>query len=126
MQKCLDNLEKCPLDYEGGPETTKYLERLDYEMNIIYKMGFCNYFLIVEDYVTWAENNGIITGPGRGSAAGSLISYLLGITKIDPIKYNLLFERFLNRGRAKYPLVSFDEVPLDEWIKKNNNKVSPF
>ena len=74
----------------------KYKERLLYELDIINKMGFSNYFLIVFDYVRYAKKNGILIGPGRGSAVSSLVSYSLGITEIDPLKYNLLFERFLN------------------------------
>ena len=72
-----------------------YIKRLEYELSIINKMGFCNYFLVVWDYVKYAKFHDILVGPGRGSAAGSLVSYTLGITDIDPIKYNLLFERFL-------------------------------
>ena len=83
-------------------------ERLEYELGIITKMGFSSYFLIVQDYVNWAKNNGVITGPGRGSAAGSLIAYLLRITNIDPIKYNLLFERFLNPERVSMPDIDVD------------------
>ena len=75
-------------------------ERLEYELSIISKMGFSSYFLIVQDYVNWAKQNRIVVGPGRGSAGGSLVAYLLNITNIDPIKYGLLFERFLNPGRA--------------------------
>ena len=74
----------------------EYLDRLEYELSIIKKMGFCDYFLVVWDYVKYAKFNDILVGPGRGSAAGSLVSYAIGITEIDPIKYDLLFERFLN------------------------------
>ncbi len=88
------------------PDT--YLTRLNYELNIINKMGFCNYFLIVYDYVKYAKQNKILVGPGRGSAAGSLASYTLGITDIDPIKYNLLFERFLNPERITMPDIDID------------------
>ena len=85
-----------------------YLDRLKYELNIINKMGFCNYFLVVWDYVKYAKENGILVGPGRGSAAGSLVSYCLNITTIDPIKYNLLFERFLNPERISMPDIDID------------------
>ena len=85
-----------------------YLERLKYELEIINKMGFCNYFLVVWDYVNFAKQNKILTGPGRGSAAGSLVSYCLGITSVDPIKYNLLFERFLNPDRVTMPDIDID------------------
>lgn len=92
----------------GDAITQDMLDRLDYEFGIISKMGFASYFLIVQDYVNWAKNNGVITGPGRGSAAGSLIAYLLRITNIDPIKYNLLFERFLNPERVSMPDIDVD------------------
>ncbi|MEA2113694.1 MAG: DNA polymerase III subunit alpha [Patescibacteria group bacterium] len=84
------------------------LERLNYELKIINKMGFDAYFLIVHDFVSWAKSQGIGVGPGRGSAAGSLIAYLLGITEIDPLKYNLLFERFLNPERVSMPDIDLD------------------
>jgi DNA polymerase III subunit alpha len=84
------------------------LERMEYELSIIEKTGFASYFLIVQDFVNWAKNQGIVVGPGRGSAAGSFISYLIGITNIDPIKYNLLFERFLNPERISMPDVDMD------------------
>ena len=85
-----------------------YQERLKYELDIINKMGFCNYFLIVYDYVKYAKENGILVGAGRGSAASSLVSYLLNITEIDPLKYNLLFERFLNPERISMPDIDID------------------
>lgn len=86
----------------------KYKERLLYELDIINKMGFSNYFLIVFDYVRYAKKNGILIGPGRGSAVSSLVSYSLGITEIDPLKYNLLFERFLNPERITMPDIDID------------------
>ena len=76
------------------------LDRLEYELSVIKKTGFSSYFLIVQDFVNWAKQNRIVVGPGRGSAAGSIVSYILGITNVDPLKYNLLFERFLNPERA--------------------------
>ena len=85
-----------------------YQERLDYELDVIKKMGFVDYFLIVYDYVLFAKKNGILVGAGRGSAAGSLVSYSLGITDVDPIKYNLLFERFLNPERVTMPDIDID------------------
>ncbi len=85
-----------------------YIERLTYELNIIKNMGFCNYFLVVYDFIKFAKKNNILVGPGRGSAAGSLVSYCLGITDIDPIKYNLLFERFLNPERVTMPDIDTD------------------
>lgn len=86
----------------------EYLERLNKELAVIDKMGFNDYFLIVYDYVLYAKKNNILVGPGRGSAAGSLVSYTLGITDVDPIKYNLLFERFLNIERVTMPDIDID------------------
>lgn len=86
----------------------KYIERLDYELSVIEKMGFSDYFLVVWDYVKYAKFNNILVGPGRGSAAGSLVSYAIGITDVDPIKYDLLFERFLNPERITMPDIDID------------------
>ena len=83
-------------------------KRLTYELQVIGQTGFASYFLIVADFVSWARQNGIVVGPGRGSAAGSLVSYLLGITNIDPLEYNLLFERFLNPERIAMPDIDLD------------------
>jgi len=98
--------------------SSEYQERLDYELSVIKQMGFCDYFLVVWDYVKFAKFNGILVGPGRGSAAGSLVSYTLGITDIDPIKYDLLFERFLNPERVTMPDIDidFDNERIDEVI----------
>lgn len=85
-----------------------YFERLDEELALIDKMGFSGYFLVVSDFVTWAKENDIPVGPGRGSAAGSLVAYALSITDIDPIKYKLLFERFLNPERVSLPDIDVD------------------
>mgnify|MGYP001572675804 CR=1 FL=1 len=101
---CLDGLEK---RYGANSEKT-IIERLEYELKVIQETGFASYFLIVQDFVGWAKQNGIVVGPGRGSAAGSLVSYLLGITNIDPIRYNLLFERFLNPERISMPDIDLD------------------
>lgn len=92
----------------GDSVNRVYIDRLKYELNVINSMGFCDYFLIVYDYVKFAKEKGILVGPGRGSAAGSLVSYLLNITTIDPIKYNLLFERFLNPERITMPDIDID------------------
>lgn len=92
----------------GGAITPEYQERLEYELSIIEKMDYPEYFLIVQDFINWARENQIVVGPGRGSAAGSFVSYLTGITNIDPIKYNLLFERFLNPERVSMPDVDMD------------------
>lgn len=88
-----------------GPEIQ---ERLTYELSIIKKMGFANYFLIVQDFVMFAKNAGILVGPGRGSAAGSIIAYVLNITDVDPLRFNLLFERFLNPERVSMPDIDID------------------
>ncbi len=90
------------------PVTDQLRERLDYELAVIRQMGFVDYFLIVWDYIRYARSVGIAVGPGRGSAAGSLVSYTLGITKLDPIRYNLLFERFLNPNRVSMPDIDVD------------------
>lgn len=86
----------------------EYATRMKYELSVIEKTGFASYFLIVQDFVNWAKNNGVVVGPGRGSAAGSLVAYLTNITDLDPIKYNLLFERFLNPERISMPDVDMD------------------
>lgn len=91
-----------------GKIPNKYKERLIYELKVINEMGFPNYFLIVYDFVKFAKKNKILVGPGRGSAAGSLVAYSLGITDIDPLKYNLLFERFLNPERKTMPDIDID------------------
>lgn len=86
----------------------KYKQRLFYELKIINQMGFCDYFLIVYDFIKYAKKNGILVGPGRGSGPGSLVSYVLGITEIDPLEHNLLFERFLNPERTSMPDIDTD------------------
>lgn len=95
---CLKGLEE---RYETITE--ELIQRLEYELGVIKQMGYVDYFLIVWDFIRFAVESGIPTGPGRGSAAGSLVAYTLGITKIDPIKYNLLYERFLNPERISMP-----------------------
>ena len=92
----------------NGNISETYQKRLNYELDIILKMHFEDYFLVVYDYIKYAKQNGILVGPGRGSAAGSLVSYCLGITDVDPIKYNLLFERFLNPERVTMPDIDTD------------------
>ncbi len=86
----------------------KIIERLDYELSVVSKMGWPAYFLIVSDFVNWAKDNKIVVGPGRGSAAGSLVCYLTGITNLDPLLYDLLFERFLNPDRISMPDIDMD------------------
>lgn len=107
---CYDGLNERYGD-ENAPagETGQTLkERLDYELNVIQTMGYVDYFLIVWDFINYAKQNGIMVGPGRGSAAGSIVSYCLKITNIDPIRYNLLFERFLNPERVSMPDIDID------------------
>ncbi|MFA6514414.1 MAG: DNA polymerase III subunit alpha [Patescibacteria group bacterium] len=96
--------------YPGKPdsELKEVQERLDYELSVIAKMGWPAYFLIVADFINWAKDNKIVVGPGRGSAAGSLVCYLTGITNLDPLEYNLLFERFLNPDRISMPDIDMD------------------
>ncbi|MDF2588350.1 MAG: dnaE [Anaerocolumna sp.] len=104
LQKlCREGLEE---RYENPSDELK--ERLEYEIETIRSMGFVDYFLIVGDFIKYARDNGIMVGPGRGSAAGSIVSYSLGITNIDPIKYSLLFERFLNPERLTMPDIDID------------------
>ena len=98
VEKIVDNDEKAK----------EYVDRLEYELGIIKQMGYVDYFLIVWDFIRFAYDNGIPTGPGRGSAAGSIVAYTLGITKIDPIKYGLIFERFLNPERVSMPDIDSD------------------
>lgn len=101
-----------------------YKERLDYELSVVAKMGWPSYFLIVADFVNWAKGQGIVVGPGRGSAAGSLVCYLVGITNLCPIKYNLLFERFLNPNRISMPDIDLDfaDIRRDEVLNYVQNK----
>ena len=119
-EKCISSLKSI----FGATAPKKYVERLKYELNTIKSMGYCDYFLIVEDYINYAKSHDILVGPGRGSAAGSLVSYLLNITTIDPLKYDLLFERFLNPERVTMPDidVDFEDLKRDEVIKYCINK----
>ncbi|MEN2998698.1 MAG: DNA polymerase III subunit alpha [Brevinematia bacterium] len=91
----------------------EYIDRANYEFEVIKSMGFSNYFLVVQDFVNWARRMNIPVGPGRGSAAGALIAYALGITQVDPIRYNLLFERFLNPERITMPDIDVDVADRD-------------
>ncbi len=100
---CFEGLEQ-----RYQPVTKELKERLNYELGVIRTMGYVDYFLIVWDFIRYARDNDIMVGPGRGSAAGSLVAYTLGITKLDPIKYNLLFERFLNPERVSMPDIDVD------------------
>jgi DNA polymerase-3 subunit alpha len=101
-QLCQEGLEAKKLN------KTQYQERLKYELEIIKEMDFSDYFLIVWDFMKYAHDHHILTGPGRGSAAGSLVSYVLGVTNVDPVRYNLLFERFLNPERISMPDIDID------------------
>ncbi len=110
--------------FKNQPITDDYKDRLLYELKTIHTMGYDDYFLIVFDYVQYAKKHGILVGPGRGSAAGSLVAYCLGITNIDPLKYDLLFERFLNPERVSMPDidVDFQDDRRDEVIQYVCNK----
>ncbi len=92
----------------GDPIPAAARERADYELGVIERMGYSGYFLIVWDFINWSRNNGISVGPGRGSAAGSIVSYTTGITDLDPLRYDLLFERFLNPERVSMPDIDVD------------------
>ena len=100
---CMDGIKE-----RYSPVTDELKERLKYELNVINNMGYVDYFLIVWDFINYAKENGISVGPGRGSAAGSIVSYCLKITNIDPIKYSLIFERFLNPERVTMPDIDID------------------
>ena len=100
---CTDGLSERYPDDDG-----EIREKLDYELGVIQKMGYVDYFLIVWDFINWAREHDIPVGPGRGSAAGSIVSYCLHITNIDPIRYSLLFERFLNPERVSMPDIDID------------------
>jgi DNA polymerase-3 subunit alpha len=97
-----------PREEARGEARGRYRERLDYELGVIVQMGFPGYFLIVADFINWAKGNGVPVGPGRGSGAGSLVAYSLGITDLDPLRYELLFERFLNPERVSMPDFDID------------------
>ena len=102
------NVEEFVDYYKENEEACEYIQRLEYELSVIKQMGYVDYFLITWDFIRFSNENGIPTGPGRGSAAGSIVAYTLGITKIDPIKYSLLFERFLNPERVSMPDIDSD------------------
>ena len=104
----LNELCRKGLEERYQPVTEELRERLDYELSTIRNMGYVDYFLIVWDFIKYARDNDIMVGPGRGSAAGSLVAYTLGITQLDPMKYDLLFERFLNPERVSMPDIDVD------------------
>ena len=120
---CLKGLEK----RLNNHVTKIYVDRLNYELSVIHKMGYDDYFLIVWDFILFAKKNKILVGPGRGSAAGSLVAYCLGITDVDPLKYGLLFERFLNPERISMPDIDtdFPDNKRDEVIKYVNDLYGP-
>lgn len=107
VEKCLEGMKK-KLGDEAAREGTPERQRLDMELSMIKQMGFVDYFLIVWDFIRYAKENGIMVGPGRGSATGCLVSYCLGITNINPLKYGLIFERFLNPERISMPDIDID------------------
>ncbi len=104
--------------------TPEVRERLAYELSVIHKTGFATYFLMVQDFVNWAKDNKIVVGPGRGSAAGSIVSYILNITNVDPIRYSLIFERFMNPDRISPPDIDLDfaDTRRDEVIEYVSKK----
>lgn len=120
----LRQLAEGGIERRYGAMTPAIQERLDYELSVIEKTGFASYFLIVQDFVNWAKNNGIVVGPGRGSAAGSIVAYLLNITNVDPLRYELLFERFLNPERIAMPDIDIDfaDIRRDEVLRYVESK----
>ena len=108
LESHLDNQVQAGIRRRYREITSEVSERAAYELRVIADMGFAGYFLVVADFVTWAKAQGIRVGPGRGSAAGSLVSYALGITELDPLAYNLMFERFLNPERIAMPDIDID------------------
>src|SRR5690606_11428972 len=111
----------------GKPLSESVQERIRYELSIIRQLGFPGYFLVVSDLVRWAKENGVLVGPGRGSAAGSIVSYCTGITDLCPIEHRLLFERFLNPDRPTLPDIDLDFDPegrdrVREYIRERYGK----
>jgi DNA polymerase-3 subunit alpha len=104
----LADLVRSGVERRYGSDTGAALERAGYELKVIADMGFAGYFLVVQDFVNWSKRQGIRVGPGRGSAAGSVVSYALGITELDPLRYDLMFERFLNPERVAMPDIDID------------------
>jgi len=125
---CFDNvIDRYSFDPKSDQLTEKQksiIERLEYELSIIEKTGYASYFLIVQDFINWAKKQGIVVGPGRGSAAGSIVAYLTHITDLDPIEYDLLFERFLNPARISMPDIDTDfaDIRRDEVIRYTEEK----
>ncbi len=119
ISECREILEKVDQTPERAEEKLKILPRIDYELSIVDKMGYNGYFLIVQDFINWGKSQRIVYGPGRGSAAGSILAYALRITELDPLKYDLLFERFLNPDRISMPDIDTDiqDTRRDEVIE---------
>ena len=120
----LRNMTFASLNELGLDKDDRYVSRLEHELNIIKTMGYSDYFLLVQDYVNWAKNNGILVGAGRGSAAGSLVSFLLNINEVDPLLYDLQFERFLNPNRTSMPDIDVDfmDTRRDEVVQYMRDK----
>ncbi|MDD3919471.1 MAG: DNA polymerase III subunit alpha, partial [Candidatus Pacebacteria bacterium] len=109
LKKVLEAVqEKREIEEIKNPKLKEVVDRLEYELKVIDSSGFSAYFLIVQDFVNWAKNNLIVVGPGRGSAGGAIVAYLSNITNVDPLKYNLLFQRFLNPERISPPDIDLD------------------
>ena len=104
LKKRLADMDRLGREYD----LQVYQDRLDYELDVLFKMGFAGYFLVVSDFINWAKDHGVPVGPGRGSAAGSLVAYSMRITDLDPIRYGLIFERFLNIERKSMPDIDVD------------------
>lgn len=119
MRLANEGLKTLGLDPKSGNQFETYQHRLDRELSDIQDMGFADYFLIVHDVISWVRNQGILLGRGRGSAGGSLVSYALGITEIDPLEYGLIWERFLNKGRGGLPDIDSD-IPRSQRQKVLN------
>ncbi len=121
VEECRKILEKVD---EERDEAHKVLPRIDYELSVVDKMGYNGYFLIVQDFINWGKSQRIVYGPGRGSAAGSILAYALRITELDPLKYDLLFERFLNPDRISMPDIDTDiqDTRRDEVIRYCSDK----
>ncbi len=119
VDECRKMLEKADQSPEREAEKLKILPRIDYELGVVDKMGYNGYFLIVQDFINWGKSQRIVFGPGRGSAAGSILAYALRITELDPLKYDLLFERFLNPDRISMPDIDTDiqDTRRDEVIE---------
>ena len=104
--------------------TNEYVERIKYELSVLQSAGLSSYFLIIQDILQYVRSNSWLPGPGRGSAAGCMVSYLVGITAIDPIKYGLIFDRFYNSGRNSADHISMPDIDVDVPINKRENVIN--